>query len=415
MRGEARMTTESGKRVVIFIESNTTGTGRLFVRAARKVGFKAVLFAANPKLYPFAEEEAVPIIEIDTQDEQKIIAACAAIAGENVISGIVSTSDHYLVLAARLARRFGLPGPSVEAVMACRIKTLQYRALSDAGVPIPASVAAETVRDAVTAARTIRLPVVLKPEQGTGSVGVKLCQSVPQVAAHAHFLLAQHTNERGLPVPPAIIVQEFVEGPEYSIEAIGTKVIGITRKHLGSQPHFVETGHDYPAILPDKAAAAMVNATTMALGALDLRWGAAHVELRWASDGPRIIEVNPRLAGGFIPELIRVASGIDIITELMRCVIGQEPRTQPTAMQFAAIRFIIPRRSGRLESVTGVEEAAQSETVIAAEVYRPTGSEIRLHGDFRDRIGHIMGCGKDPGVVAQRVEIALSTIKVEIQ
>ena len=34
-----------------FIESNTTGTGRLFEQAAHKIGVSALLFTANPDRY----------------------------------------------------------------------------------------------------------------------------------------------------------------------------------------------------------------------------------------------------------------------------------------------------------------------------------------------------------------------------
>ena len=45
--------------------------------------------------------------------------------------------------------------------------------------------------------------------------------------------------------------------------------------------------------------------------------------------GPAIVEINPRLAGGFIPEIVRLASGIDIVREAIRLVVGEKTEIQP--------------------------------------------------------------------------------------
>jgi S-sulfo-L-cysteine synthase (3-phospho-L-serine-dependent) len=409
------MSDASRRPSVVFLESNTTGTGRLFVRAARDAGYQAIMLARRPILYPFVAQDAVRVIELDTQSEREINSACRELGRDSKLSGITSTSDHYLVPAAQAAKDFDLPGPSVEAVACCRSKGRQYRTLFEAGVPVPLTRKADSVPDAVTAAEAISMPVVIKPEHGTGSVGVRLCHSLAELRAQASFLLSQHANERGHPQEPAVIIQEFIDGPEFSVEAIGANVIGITRKHLGPHPHFVEVGHDYPAVLSDEATAVMVNVTKLSLEALNLHWGAAHVELRYSPDGPKIIEVNPRLAGGFIPELIRLASGIDMIRELLCCVTGRKPLIQPTCARFCAIRFVVADRCGLLDEVSGIEEAKQSPTVVDAQIYRPLGSQICLKGDFRDRIGHVIGCGDKPNDVAQQIAKLALNIKATIR
>ena len=43
------MRIRSERRMVLVIESNTTGTGRLFVSAARKIGYRPILVTARPE------------------------------------------------------------------------------------------------------------------------------------------------------------------------------------------------------------------------------------------------------------------------------------------------------------------------------------------------------------------------------
>src|SRR6185369_3064170 len=112
---------------LLFVESNTTGTGRLFMRAARAEGCEPVLIAKNPGLYPFATEEAVTIIAADTGNEAALLELCRNIAQQSGLAGVTSTSDYFVSTAARLAENLGLPGPSVTGITNCRDKEIQHR------------------------------------------------------------------------------------------------------------------------------------------------------------------------------------------------------------------------------------------------------------------------------------------------
>ena len=62
---------------------------------------------------------------------------------------------------------------------------------------------------------------------------------------------------------------------------------------------------------------------TAAHEALGLGFGPAHTEIRLGPQGPVVIEVNPRLAGGQIPTLVRLATGIDLVGATVDAVIGE--------------------------------------------------------------------------------------------
>ncbi|HEX8572394.1 MAG TPA: ATP-grasp domain-containing protein [Allosphingosinicella sp.] len=400
--------------VLLFLESNTTGTGRLFMRAARAEGCEPVLAARDPGLYPFAAEEGIRVVAADTADEEAMLELCRTIAPGERLKGLTSTSDYFVAAAARLAERLGLPGPSAAAVDRCRDKALQHERLSSAGVPVPDSRAAETPGEAAEAATALGLPVVVKPVGGSGSVGVRLCSAAGEAELHAALLLGRTLNERGIPERRAVLVQSFVEGPEYSVETFAGEVIGITRKHVSDPPAFVELGHDFPADLADSDSRAAAAAARAAVAALDLQWGAAHCELRLTGEGPVIIEVNSRMAGGFIPELIRRARGIDLIRELTRRILGREARLRPSAGRHASIRFLVPPRSGRLAAVTGEAEARAVGSVCDLAFYRSPGAEIRLAGDFHDRIGHVMAESERAEDARSAAERALALLSVTI-
>ena len=369
--------------LLLFIESNTSGTGRLFARTARDLGFEPVLISRQPRRYPYVAEDAVRNIEADTVDLDVLRSLVQQLANSEGVAGVTSSSEYFIATAARMAAELGLPGPDADAVAACRNKATQRRRLEEAGLDRVCHAGVTGVTDAVQAAIGIGLPVVLKPIAGSGSVGVRLCATMAEVAAHARALLAN-------PSGGALLVEEAVRGDEYSVEIFHDAVIGVTRKHLGALPHFVEMGHDFPAPLATDAADRIADFALAATRALGLTWGPLHVELRLGEDGPHLMEVNPRLAGGFIPELVRQATGIDLIRATVELVVGRTPDVVRTRREHAAIRFLTPSDDGLWFATDGLESARDAPFLRDLRLYRTSPLLVARRGDFQDRLGHAL-------------------------
>jgi len=370
---------------LVLVESNTSGSGRVFPVAARALGLRPVMLAADARRYPFVGE--LEVVEVDTGSVPAVVAACRRLAP---VAGVVSSSEYFIRTAALAAAALHLPGPDPEAVGSARDKGEQRRVLAAGGVRQPEFAVATTVEQALAAAEAIGCPVVVKPVAGSGSVGVRLSRDLEGVAAHAGKLLAAGLDERGRGVPHRILVEAFADGPEYSVEVFGGLALGVTGKHLGPLPCFVEVGHDFPAQVEDLVRTSVTEAAETAVRLLGLTFGPAHVELRVTAEGPTLIEVNPRLAGGWIPRLVETATGIDLICETIRVFTGRRVCLAPTRSRAAALRFVLAPGSGTLDGLPGLEEARRAEGIVEAIAYRDLGAEVAVHGDFRDRIGHVL-------------------------
>jgi biotin carboxylase len=391
---------------LVLIESNTSGTGRLFARAAIQQGARPILLTDDPSRYKYINEEHLKVLQINTQDEEAMFDACMEMKYEAGVAGITSSSEYFILTAAVLASRLGLPGAPPEVIRTCRDKQAQRVRLQEAAVGIPAFRSVRSAGQALKAAESLGFPVVVKPVSGTGSAGVKLCSDGNEVAQHAGSLLEQKCNERGMAIPRRILVEEFANGPEYSVETLGTQVIGITQKHTGQCPHFVEVGHDYPAPLSSAAQKIITQEIARAATALGLTWGPAHFELRLTTGGPKLIEVNPRLAGGYIPELVRLATGIDLVAETIRITRGQQPQLKPRHWRYASIRFILSPHEGQLAEWNGLDCAQDVPGVEDVQSYAKPGDCLQLRGDFRDRIGHVVATGATMAISRATVELA---------
>ena len=401
---------------LILVESNTTGSGRLFCARARELGLVPVLFARDPTRYPYVALDGIEHRVVDTTDVDAVRATGAKLPGR--VAGVTSSSEYSIATASEVARGWGLPHPDPDAVRACRDKHTQRVRLAEAGVPGPAFGAATTPDEAVAAAGRIGLPVVVKPVAGSGSIGVRRCASLAEVAAAASAVLDVDPVTLALPPQRAVVVEEYLVGDEYSVETLDTTIVGITRKYLGPEPYFVETGHDFPAVLPVGERSAIGGAAVAALRALGLGWGAAHVELRHRATAgageARIVEVNPRLAGGMIPRMVAEATGIDMIDFMVARAAGRASVPRPTRYRSAAIRFLVAPADGRFDGVDGLDEARARPGVVEVGLVREPGQDIVLTHSFRDRLGYVIAGGGSGAEAARAAEAGLRTLQVRM-
>ena len=393
--------------VLAMVESNTTGTGRMFAVAARARGLRPVLLSRRPERYPWVAQDSVDVVPADTDDAEAVVRAVRDVD----LAGFVTSSEYFVAVTAGAAARLGLPGPDPDAVNRCRDKRQQRTALAGCGVLVPAYAAAATPEEAVRAATAIGFPVVVKPPDGTGSRGVRLCGSAGEVRRHVAVLLAQHHDERGRPTLPAVLVEEYVRGPEVSVETFGTDVVGITAKHLGPAPWFVETGHDHPGAVADGERIGAV--AVSALGALGLGFGPAHTEIRLSARGPVVIEVNPRLAGGRIPTLVRLARGLDLVGATVDAVVGASSPPLAPGPGYASIRFLVASGAGRVRRTGGVAAAAVPGVVDVGIAARP-GQRVGGTGSFLDRVGHVITAGPSGPATRNAAEVALALLECDV-
>ncbi|MGV9619819.1 ATP-grasp domain-containing protein [Streptomyces tendae] len=402
-----------------FLESNTTGTGREFCARARARGLRPVLLTRDAARYPYVTEDAVDTLELDTSDLDAVVSTCRGLAEGTGLAGITSSSEYFVADAARAAARLGLPAADGDAIARCRSKDLQRAALAAHGVPVPAWTAVSDVAAAVRAADAVGHPVVLKPVSGSGSSGVRLCRDRAETEEWARVLFERATDERGNAVPARVLVEAAVDGPEFSVETFDGDVVTVVAKHTAPAPHFVETGHDIPAPLDAGASAELGDTALAALKALGLGWGAAHTEIRRSADGPVVIEVNPRLAGGMIPVAVRAATGTDLVDAVIARAAGLD--TPPGASVpeagagHAAVRFVIAAGEGRVKAVTGIREAGAAPGVVVAVPTAVVGRQVRITHSFQDRLGCVVATGSGTAQAATRAEQAAGLIGIELE
>ncbi|MFD4738941.1 pyridoxal-phosphate dependent enzyme [Streptomyces virginiae] len=406
-------------RHLLFVESNTTGTGMLALDRARELGTVPVLLTGDPDRYRGLSETGAEVLRCDTNSDAALRAAVQERFRREEIAGVTTTSDFYVPAAARIAQWLGLPGNAPEAVAVCRDKSALRERLRAAGVRQPRYALVREPAGAAAAVARTGLPCVVKPADDSGSTNVLLCADEAAVRAQIEKILVIDTNVRGMPTARTVLVEEYLDGPEYSVEMFGgdgqAVCVGITAKSVTAGPHFVEHRHLFPAPLPVGTAQLVIETVTAALDAAGIRLGATHTEVKLTADGPSLIEINPRPAGGMIPELIRLATGVDLLDAQLRAALGLPPHLKAEEAGHAGIQFLLADTDGTLTAVHGADAAAAVEGVESVLVTAAPGAPVRRPCSASDRLGHVIARHGEPEGVHAALDAARAQLRLDIE
>jgi S-sulfo-L-cysteine synthase (3-phospho-L-serine-dependent) len=406
----------------VFLESNTTGTGRIAIERLLATGERVTFVTRSREKYPFLAQPApgLQVIDLETNDASAATACVAQIDRSAKVDALLTFSDFYVDIVAEVAALLGLRSLGLHPARICRNKFLTRQALCRAGLPTPDFWRVGSAEELRLLTPRLRFPAVVKPPADSSSFGVRIVGDAAELLAHFRTLSAQATNVRGQRLDGTVLVESYLGGPEHSVETVtlpggATRVVGVTDKHLSPPPHCVETGHDFPSALEPAQTAALAEAALQALAAVRFDFGPAHTEVRWTAEGPVVVEINPRLAGGMIPELVRHATGIDLLTAWLDLLLGREVRLEPLRSAVAGIRFLTADRPGRLLGLQGIEAARQLPTVCEVVLARPAGTIVQPAENAYHRLGHALAAGPDRAQVSRDLERARALLRVHVE
>ncbi len=393
-------------RVVIL---GATANQTPLVRRAVDAGHHVTVFDPSPSAP--AAALAHDHVVVDLADEDACMARMAQRPPDAVVT---AAADFPVRLLAAACARFGLPGPSPEAALACTDKHRMAEALTAAGVGMPATHLATDPAAAVRATRDLGVRAILKPVRGQGGRGVsEVAADASDAAIEAAW---RHAAEGGR---DGVLVQAFIDGPEMSVESVTsgghTTPVAITAKRTSGPPFHVEVGHVVPAPLSDDARAAVHDTVIRAMAALGVDACVSHVELRLTPSGPVIMEAACRMGGGFIgSDLVPLATGVDLLGAVLDLALGRPADLRPRDHAGAAAVSFIPPVPGRLAAIHGQAEANASAGVVRTDLWVRPGSLMGPLDHNGARPGYVIATGSDAPTATARADEAAAQIRLEI-
>ncbi|MFJ1897751.1 ATP-grasp domain-containing protein [Streptomyces sp. NPDC088115] len=393
---------------VLIIEPRSSG--RELVTRAHELGHTVIVLssATGPGQDP---GKADRVITADTCDQAAVLELIRALHAESPIDAVLPGFEHFVSLAAHAAAALGLPGIPPDGVAPLRHKHRMRRAVDAAGLDQPRYRTVSGSRSAAAAYAELGPVCVVKPVDQSGSLDVRRVGSERE-AVGAFRRALRSGRGAGL-----VLVEEYVQGPEYSVEGYvedgRVHVLAITEKILGQEPHFVEVGHIVPAQLEARTARRISSYVVRVLEAVALGIGPFHAELRMSARGPLLMEVAARLPGDRIPELLRLARGHDLYEIMLRCYLGL-PNPAPVKARSGAragIRYFLrpgldTYREFRVDPVIESDPRVREIAVLL-----PPGSALSEPGSSSGRLGYVLAAGasyRETAGVLRRAERAVT-------
>jgi biotin carboxylase len=321
-------------------------------------------------------------------------------------NGLATFYDTGMERVAAIATELGLPFHSAQAGRNLEDKLHQREALRVAGLPTPriAALAEDAERETVERlGAAVGYPAVLKPRRASGSWhtfpvsdGAQLGELWDQLAVDGseEMLLEEYLPDG--PAMPAGFEADYVS-VETIVEPSGAMTHLAVTGRFPLAPPFRETGFFIPATLGSEQTGEVLDLATRTLRALGLAVGSAHTEIKLTSDGPRVIEVNGRIGGG-VPDMLRLAAGVDIVRLSMRAALGlpievpELPRTTGVAYRFF---YQPPESARRLESIEGLDRLKSLPGVKSLYLHHPPGTEIDARHGTRSYLFAVVGHAAD--------------------
>lgn len=249
-----------------------------------------------------------------------------SLAKELKIDGIVAyASDPAAPTAAYVSEKLGLPGNPYESVKLLTEKDLFREFLKEHGFHTPEACGYRTYKEAITDIDRFRFPVMVKPVDSSGSKGVVKVYEKSGIEEAVEEALSYSRGKR-------FIIEEFIEKKGYQISGDGFSIDGkLVFTSYGNELYsgkgtreYVALGEFWPSLLTDDQKQKVDDELQRLITALGMKTCAYNIEVILdKEDTPYILELGPRNGGSYIPQLIRYATGVDLIDYTIRGALGE--------------------------------------------------------------------------------------------
>lgn len=414
----------AGKRLAL-VETMLHGAFYDGIHTARRHGLEVWLLIRDREWYgspttwtdhPLSRVDR--LVVTDTHDPAAVAAVVTDDAGGPLVDGVTTFSDYHTEVAATVAQRLGLPGPGP---VPFGLANHKHR-LRDALRGCPYTVDHVLVTDLAQvpgAAARLGFPVVAKPPSEAISYGVRRADDLPALVTAVAEVSQIRRSLRGQPRPGYVLLEPYVEGPEISVETITidgvTHLYGVTAKTVGSPPTFLEKAHVFPAPLDSATRAEVWRVVSEVLSRIGYQQGPAHTELKLTADGPKVIEVNPRLPAGDITRMVRDICGRDPHLDSKLLAVGGRP-LPPTGEPRGAAAVVVvypPAGAGVLAGIDGVDDARALPGVRVTVLAEP-GDEVWHRVDNSGRVALVQAYADGPVSALALAERAAARLTVRV-
>lgn len=344
--------------------------------------------------------------------------AVLAVARELQIDGIMSFAvDPGVVTAAYVQEQMGLPGNPYESVCILQNKDRFRNFLTKNGFNVPKAKGFSSVEEAMAETYWFPWPVIVKPTDSAGSKGVTRVDRLEDLEAALKVAFKYSLSGR-------VIVEEFIEKQGCSSDSDCFSVDGRLKFVSFSAQRFDEdapnpytpSAFSWPSTFTKEQEAELTFEIQRLLTLLGMRTSIYNIETRVGVNGkPYIMEVSPRGGGNRLAEMVRFATGVDLITNAVRAAVGEEVigvEQKPYDGNWAEV-VLHAGKDGRFECIDVDEDLGRYVKELDLWV-RPNDKVSSFHG-ANDAIGTLVLSFPTMSELDKKLKSLKNSVKISVK
>jgi biotin carboxylase len=259
------------------------------------------------------------------------------------------------------------------------------------------------------------LPFIMKSPKSTGSKDVLKITSYKEFSRNKNRLFEKYPGE-------PILIEEYLEGPQYLVETIvnegNLNIIAIFKQEITFGERFIITGYELLIHLEDdfynklkSAVETIISKHGLIYG---LIYGPCHLEMRLVKDRWKLIEINPRISGGGMNDLVKEGTGINLVKETLKILIGQKPNLKSKYTSNVFAQYVTVSESGILERVTGRNKSLKAPGVKKVYIKPRKGSLLSPPLSMGNRYAYVIATGDTAEDAKINAKFAASQISFKL-
>lgn len=355
------------------------------IETAKRLGYYTVLcdfLTDNPGQY-YADKFYLT----STTDKEAVLK----VAQKEQIDGILAyASDPAAPTAAYVAGKLGLPGNPYESVEILCNKDKFRAFLAEHGFCTPRSKGYRDIDEAMNDLECglFNFPVIVKPVDSSGSKGV----SKIDIADVAKKKLCEAMDFSRV---KRIIIEEFVEKFGYQVAGDGLSIDGeLVFRYFGNDHFnskcinpFVPISASFPYNMPKVVHEKIHVEIQRLLDLLHMQTATYNFDLRIDKEyNVYLMEIAPRDGGNYIPDVIKYATGVDLVECSVKASMGEKIQLERVNPQGYYSYFAIHSlRSGILDKVVFSEEGKRH--IIENHIIKKCGDRIETFTGANSTLG----------------------------
>lgn len=328
---------------------------------------------------------------VSITDKEEVLKLAETLCIDGIMSFAV---DPGVLTAAYVAEKMGLPGCPYESVQILQNKALFRKFLEEHGFNVPKAKSYRNVNDALKASEYFCFPVIVKPVDAAGSKGVV------KVGKKENLPDAVNNAIKNSVFAKECIIEEFIVQKGFSSDTDSFSVdsdlqfISFSNQYFDVQSAnpYTPSAYSWPAEMEDEHQITLVSELKRLVKLLNLGTSVYNIEVRVGTNNiPYIMEVSPRGGGNRLSEMLKYATGVDLIKNAIHAALGEQTDnlSMPKYQGYWAEVILHAEKNGFFKGLA-IDKTIEKNYLVEKDLWVEPGDLVRTFNAANDAIGTLV-------------------------